>query len=153
MSNRGENKGCEILNSPSHFHLQELLNILITFTEWKNEAGVNVKEFVPWQTYVDLCYLIFGLVGLSRCYLQEDKGRTLVQRKNGSDDVEHEFAGIRVRNPKPTIQDCVLVTGRRSGCRQSVFTRINKTNTSGTDKIIYTDELLEPMEKKRKLNS
>ena len=103
MSNRGENKGCEILNSPSHFHLQELLNILITFTEWKNEAGVNVKEFVPWQTYEDLCYLIFGLVGLSRCYLQEDKGWTLVQRKNGSDDVEHEFAGIRVRNPKPTI--------------------------------------------------
>ena len=74
----------------------------------------------------------------------------MCQRKSGTDDCEHEFAGSRLRNPKPTQGDMRKVTARRAGTRSSsAFTNLNKSNTSG-DKSIYVDELIRPIRKKRK---
>ena len=77
----------------------------------------------------------------------------MCQRKSGSDDCEHEFAGCRVRNSKPTQQDMRQITARRTGTRASTFTSVNKANTRG-DSDIYTDEISKPIFKKsrRKIN-
>ena len=48
MSNRKEFKGCEMIDSPNHFHLEELFEILDLFCEWKIEAGDNNKQYIPW---------------------------------------------------------------------------------------------------------
>jgi hypothetical protein len=73
-----EPKGCENLNSPSHALLQEVVDILSLFTEWKAEAESNKKgkgggNFIPWQLYEDLYFMIFGMVGVAQRYLKEDE--------------------------------------------------------------------------------
>ena len=40
-------KGCEEIDSPHHFHLQELINILEVFAEWKADAK-SKTNFIPW---------------------------------------------------------------------------------------------------------
>ena len=47
MGNRKEFKECEMINSPNHFHLEELFEILYLFSEWKIEAGEYNKEYIP----------------------------------------------------------------------------------------------------------
>ena len=94
--------------------------------------------------------MIYSTIGIARTYLKEDKSRRMCQRKSGTDDCEHEFAGSRLRNPKPTQGDMRKVTARRAGTRSSsTFANLNKSNTSG-DKSIYVDELIRPIRKKRK---
>ena len=84
--------------------------------------------------------MIIGIIGVSKLYLKKDKSRILVQRRSGSDDVEHEFAGIRVRNPKPTALDVREISARRTGSRASTFNALCKANTS-SDKDIFVDEV------------
>ena len=91
MSSNGVWKGCEPINSPDHRHIGELLDILDIFCEWRNESPEKI-HFIPWQSFEDLVYLIIGIIGVSKLYLKKDKSRILVQRRSGSDDVEHEFA-------------------------------------------------------------
>ena len=150
VSNRGEKKGCKMIDSPDHFHIQELLDIMVFFGKWKDEAKDKDDNYITWQCHEDLSWLIFATIGIARTYLKEDKSRRMCQRKSGTDDCEHEFAGSRLRNPKPTQGDMRKVTARRAGTRSSsAFTNLNKSNTSG-DKSIYVDELIRPIRKKRK---
>ena len=150
VSDRGVHKGCECIDSPDHLHLNELLSILKVFCKWKSDTGTNTEKYLPWQSHKYLCWLVFSLVGISKLYLKKDLSRVMVQRRAGTDDCEHEFAGSRLRNPKPTQGDMRKVTARRAGTRcSSVFTNLNKSNTSG-DKSIYVDELIKPIRKKRK---
>ena len=139
MSSNGVWKGCEPINSPDHRHIGELLDILDIFCEWRNESPEKI-HFIPWQSFEDLVYLIIGIIGVSKLYLKKDKSRILVQRRSGSDDVEHEFAGIRVRNPKPTALDVREISARRTGSRASTFNALCKANTS-SDKDIFVDEV------------
>ena len=79
---------------------------------------------------------------------ETDKSRRLCQRRSGTDDCEHEFAGTKLRNPKPTQNDMRKHTARRTGTRTSgMFTKLNKANTSG-DQALYTDNLITPIMKK-----
>ena len=151
MSNCGVQKGCKCIDSPNHKHFEELLDILTVFCEWKSEVGKNTDEYITWQSHEGLCWLVFSLVGISKTYLKEDCSRVMVQRRAGTDDCEHEFAGIKVRNQKPTLQDAREITARRTGSRTSCFTTVNKSNTSG-DKTIYIHELTETIKKKAKKN-
>ena len=104
VSNRGVVKGCEEIDSPHHFHLQDLINILDIFAEWRSEAKPKAN-FIPYQSYEDLIYLITINIGIATIYLKEDKSRTMVQRHGDSDNCEHEFGGIRERNAKPSALD------------------------------------------------
>ena len=149
ISNRNEFKGCEMINSPDHFHIEELFKILDIFCEWKRDCGENTKEFIPWQSMEDLVFLVAGIVGVAKVYLKEDESRTMVQRQGGTDCCENEFAGVRERNPKPTILNAKQSFARRAGTRTSVFNLRNKSNTSG-DKRIHYDELMSPISKKSK---
>ena len=99
MSNRGVYKGYEMINSPNHKHLDEILQILTTFCDWSKNKK-DQKDYIPWQSHDNLCWLVLSIVGLSKTYLKEDESRTIVQSKIGPDDCEHEFAGIRQKMPK-----------------------------------------------------
>ena len=100
VSNRGVSKGCEEIDSSHHFHLQDLINILDIFAEWKLEAKKKAN-FIPYQSYEDLIHLITTNIDVANIYLKENKSRTIVQRRGGSGNCEHEFEVIRERNTKP----------------------------------------------------
>ena len=78
MSNRKKLKGCEMINSPNNFHLEELFEVLDLFCEWKIEAEDNTKQYIPWQSHEDLVLLVTSIVGIAKTYLKEDKSRTMV---------------------------------------------------------------------------
>ena len=92
-------KGCENVNSPSHDHLGEVLDILALFNEWRLEAKAknNANLFIPYTSFDDLCSMIFGLVGVAQMYLKNDCSHTMVQRHGNTDVLEHCFAHIRQR--------------------------------------------------------
>jgi hypothetical protein len=94
-NHKGVKKGCHNLNSPKHPLVKELLDILALFAKWKGEAGRDTKRFIPWQSYEDLCWIVFGFVGLAQTYLSEDFTRRLVQRRGSTDVLEHLFGNIR----------------------------------------------------------
>ena len=142
VSNRGERKGYEILDSPHHIHIQELLDILIFFCKWKDEVGNDINKYITWQSHDDLLWLILSTIRLAQT---SDKCRRLCQRRSGIDDCEHEFAGTKLRNPKPTQNHMRKHTTRRTGTRKSgMFTKLNKANTS-RDQVLYTDDLIKPI--------
>ena len=85
MGSRKVWKGCEMINSPTHFHIEELFEILDVFCEWKEEANNNTKELIPWQSFEDIVWLVSGIVGISKTYLKEDGTRIMVQRNGGTD--------------------------------------------------------------------
>ena len=152
MNKLGVQKGCECIDSPYPAHLQELLSILMFFCTWKKEAGENVNDYLPWQSHKDFCWTIFGIAGILVKYLKKYKSQVMKKRTGGPDDCEHEFAGIKQKNNKPTHQDCKNISSCRTGVRTCAFTTINKSNTSG-DTSIFTEELTAHLEKKRNGNN
>ena len=148
MNSRGLVKGCEEIDSPTHFHIQELINILEIFAEWKSDSQTKAN-FIPWQSYEDLILLVTTIVGLATVYLKEDKSRVMVQRRGGSDDCEHEFGGIRERNSKPTALDVQQGVARRTGTKTCTFNAISKANTSG-DTNIFSNEITAKLNGKSK---
>ena len=84
--------------------MQEFINILEVFAEWKANAKPK-PNFIPYQSYEDLIQLVTTIIGVATVYLKVDKSRTMVQRRGGSDDCEHEFGGIRERNAKSAALD------------------------------------------------
>ena len=65
----------------------------------KEESGKDKKTFILWQTYQDLAWLVFGLIGLARTYLKEDKSRAMAQWREGTGHCENEFVGIKNKIP------------------------------------------------------
>ena len=43
---QNKKKDGEVINSPKHRHLKELLDLLVLFTKWKREAGVCKHYFI-----------------------------------------------------------------------------------------------------------
>ena len=150
ISPKREWKGREMIDIPTHHHLDELFEIFIFFAEWKKESGKNKTNFISWQSYQDMAWLVFGLIGKVKTYLKEDKSRTMVQRREGTDDCEHDFAGIRSRNSRPSALDARQYTAKRSGHRNAHWNVRGAKNNSGGSNVIYTDEILAPLTKKSK---
>ena len=114
MSPRGEWKGCEMIDTPTHRHLDELLEIFIFFAKWKKESGKNKINFISWQPYQDMAWLVFSLIGKVKTYLKEDKSSTMGQQRECTDNFKYEFAGICSRNPCPSALDARQYTVKRS---------------------------------------
>ena len=151
--NGNRSKGCECINSRKHNHIQELREILDTFNEWKHQC-TNVKvEFIPEQSWEDLCWLVYGIEGVATTYLFEETSRVMVQRRGGSDVCENMFAEIRFANQRPTGEQASQVVARRSGFRGAegkAFTRIVKTN-SDRGEIVDLDILCKDIKKTKKI--
>jgi hypothetical protein len=110
---KGVKKGCENIDRPDHPLLKEALEVLVMFAEWKKEAGKETSAFITNQSYEDLCWLVCCLVGVSQTYLRPDQKNILVQRRLGTDDIEHIFAYFRMRKAAYLIE--CNVTGSDEG--------------------------------------
>ena len=62
-----------MIDSPDHFHIQELLDIMVFFCKWKDEAKDKDDNYITWQCHKDLSWLIFATIGIARTYLKADK--------------------------------------------------------------------------------
>ena len=115
------------------------------FCKRKNEASDNIYKYITWQSYEDLSWIIFSTIGLAKINIKSEIPRRFCQRISGTDDCEHEFAGSKLRNIKPTQGNIRNHTTRRAGTRTSgMFTKLYKANTSG-DQAIYTYDLVKPI--------
>ena len=68
-------KGYTFIDCPDHGYIKELESILALMTDWRNETKA-LKN--PWagfspEIYNDLCWIVYGLKGVSDYYLHNDK--------------------------------------------------------------------------------
>jgi hypothetical protein len=142
-------KGCEPIDAPSHPHVLELLNIAAYLEDWRKECGGFTNEFITRETFEDLCWTIFGIVGVALFYLKEDKSRVMYQRRSGSDICEHHFSLIRSGSVNPTIDTCRQASARSNSATDSFLFRTNsKANSGGAKR--SPEEYLRPLAKKEK---
>jgi hypothetical protein len=109
MNARGEEHGAPILNSPRAPLIDEVLDILKWFADWRSElvaAGHDVDKevFFPRELWEDLNGLLLGVACTSRFYLAYYPGESLLQRRFDQDPCEHHFNHVRgsagaTRNP------------------------------------------------------
>ena len=151
ICNARYDRGVECLNCPKHKHVFELFSILQLFEEWREQAGGFNKKFITRQTYEDLQWLAFGMVGVACYYLKSDKSRWMNQRRAGSDPCEHFFAKTRQNNPFPTLQQCREITSKISGLKissSSMFNFDSRSNTGGVKR--EATEYMVPVPSKKK---
>ena len=144
---RNKKKEGEVINSPKHRHLKELLNLLVLFTEWKREAGSLKFHFITRESYEDMSWMVFAVVGVASTYLKTDSSRRFDQGRSGSDCCEHHFANIRMRYQSASLIDCEVGTANAQTSRSNTFTTKSNASTAGTRKETR-NELLAPIIRK-----
>ena len=153
ICNTRKDRGVECLNCPQHPHVFELFSILQLFEEWRKEAGGFNEKFITRQTYEDLQWLVFGMVGIACYYLKDNKSRWMNQKNGGSDPCEHFFAKTRQVNPLPTLKQCREITSKLSGVKigtSNMFTFNSKNNTGGVKR--EHEMYIEKVPHRKKLN-
>ena len=63
----------ETINSPTHHHLVKLLETLALLNDWKKEAGKFKERFITNESFEDLAWMVFGVIGVFMTYLKADK--------------------------------------------------------------------------------
>ena len=135
--NANHSKKCECINSPDHPHVKELHSILLLFAEWRNESS-DRYEFITRESLEDLCWMIYGIDGISKIYLKKDSLLRMMQRRGGSDVCENEFAAFRQSNSNGTEFDIRGIEARRAAYRGhnvSSFSKIVKSNSGREDRV------------------
>lgn len=150
ISNGTPEKGCENISSATHRHLEELLNVVRLFTEWKNEAGKNKQHFIPVSTYEDLCWVCFSIIGIAKTHLPV--GRAMVHKRLGSDVCEKTFGKSRGKNANGTAQDYRGILGHIQAAGTNSFANHSKTNAGG-DTSMRQSEVMAPVPKRPKINA
>ena len=112
---------CERISTPTHRHLQELLSILSKFHQWREDVGEFKNRFIPYQSFEDITWIIFGVVDVSVKYLNAEKSNILAQDEFGSDDTEHHFSNTWTRNPSANILDCKQASSYATASRSHTF--------------------------------
>ena len=147
MENRGIHKGCHIINSPHHPHLTELIEIAKIFGEWKNE-NAGSSHFIPQSTYEDICWAVFGTVGMAKTYLFVDGKRKMNQAKSGSDPCEHHFGNINDQNANANAGERRSYSAKSTASRGHTLHHHNKTNSSGKQQGYVTAEVTTEMSRR-----
>ena len=146
-NHNGVKKMGEKINSPTHWHLVELLETLALFNDWKKEAGKFKERFITSERFENLTWMIFAVVGVSITYLSKEKIHVFDQGRSGSDCCEHHFGNIRMRYNSANQQNCEHATAKATTSRSCTFTTQARTNTSGARKETKT-EVFAPLFKK-----
>ena len=139
----------EVINSPKHRHLIELLDLLALFTDWKKEAGSSKHQFITRESYEDMTWMVYAVVGVASQYLKEDGHRNFDQGRSGSDCCEHHFANIRMRYSSASLIDCEVGTANAQTSRSNTFTTKSNANTAGARKETK-NELFAPLTRKKR---
>ena len=135
------------INSPTHHHLVELLKTLALLNVWKKKAGKFKERFITNESFEDLTWMVYGVVGVSMTFLKADKKYVFDQGRSRSDYCEHHFGNIRMRYNNANLQNCEYATAKAPTSRSCKFSVKTRTNTSGARKKTKS-ELFQPMFKK-----
>jgi hypothetical protein len=137
-------KGCENVNSPSHRHIEEVLDILALFNEWRLEAKAKKDSnlFIPYTSFDNLCSMVFGLVGIAQTYLRADGSLTMVQHRGNTDVLEHAFAHIRQRERNFNVAQGRQCVGQGAARRQHGY---SGNNCSAPHEGIDFKSMMEPL--------
>ena len=128
----GVRKKGRIINSPKHKHLMELLELLSLFTSWKKEAGAFKERTITSESYEDLTWMVFSVVGVATTFLEEDGSQMFDQGRSGSDVLEHHFSNICSKFPSAILQNCEIGTANAQACRSNTFNTKSGGNTAGS---------------------
>ena len=84
--NHPDSKACLCINCPNHKYITELEDMLVLFWDWKKEA-TTAKN--PWacfspEIYNNLCWIMYGLKGVAKLYLEDGKKWEMVQSRGGT---------------------------------------------------------------------
>ena len=147
--NGSRHKGCEPIDAPSHKHVRELLDTAVYLEEWRVECGGFTDQFITKETFEDLCWTIFGIVGVALTYLKEDKSRVMYQQRSGSDVCEHHFSMFRSGNVNPTIDACRQASAKSNSAIDTHLFRVNsKANSGGAKR--KSGDYFQPVHKKNR---
>jgi hypothetical protein len=142
---RRKKKNCENVNSPNHKHITQVLDALVLFSKWREEALKTRKDsnlFIPYTSFDNLCLMVFGLVGVAQTYLQADAELTMVQRHGSTDVLEHVFAHLRNRGRNFTAKDGQQGVGSAAAIHQNT---IGGNNSNAPHEGYDFEELYESM--------
>jgi len=139
-------KTAAFIDHPKHEHIKELYEVLAVFTEWSKESQ-DPYNFVSYQMYEDLAWIVYGIHGIAKYYLCDDKTCTMHQGRSGSDVCEHEFARAKDGNPNPTCAQISDATSAGNGYRLTGDAFKMESKTNSTRKTAYLSELNAPIER------
>ena len=91
ITKSGGTRDVQKINHPKHRQVKELFDILRLFEEWRLECGKFTTQFITWQTYQDLKWMVFGVACMAAKYLKEDESIEIDTGRSGSDVMEHLF--------------------------------------------------------------
>ena len=122
--NSAGEKGAPIVDSPSHFLLNEAISILGYFGDWRADLNGRVDNpesaFFPKGIYDDLNSLVLGFTALARCHLRRFPSSSVVQRRCNQDCCEHHFSHQRQScggGVNPTSVQAAQASARSSDIR------------------------------------
>jgi len=130
LNSTTEKAGIEFIDRHDHPLLEELMDTLAWFWQWKHAVTAHptwtAKEkkaaFLPDECWADLQSLVLGFVCACKFYLKKYPRAILIARRCSQDIVEHHFAHVRQSNKcKSAIKysQCFSSTGAAAARRVS----------------------------------
>ena len=104
VMNGNRDKGCSIIDSANHDHVYDLLDYIKFLTHWRAQAVAANNPYLYFtpETHQDTCWTALGIVILARKQLPH--GKTLVQKRGGTDNLERCFGESRGKNSGANAQ-------------------------------------------------
>jgi hypothetical protein len=116
LNSTTEKKGIEFVDGPKHAHLDELMETLAWFSDWKTKlaaSDLSAQEkkasFLPGECWADLQSLVLGFVCACKFYLRKygKDGAIMIARRCSQDIVEHHFSHVRASRKSGPAMDSV----------------------------------------------
>eukprot|EP00957_Ditylum_brightwellii_P015030 1133851-Ditylum_brightwellii.AAC.1 len=107
----------------------------IEFSTWRAKAQDTV-EFIPITFYEDLLWIVWGLNGVAKTYLNMDGTHILAHEGSGSDVVEHHFDAAVMANSNASAFKMHAFSAKSTGVRSATFCHCTKTKIQGDEKLI-----------------
>lgn len=128
--------GCGIIDSSTHQHIEELFDFVKFLHMWREQCLVRKEryEFLPQQTYEDLCWVAIGTASIAMLQLPE--GESMVQSRGGSDHLEELFCMMKNKNACASAQDSNSILARQ--CSASFMSLIRSRKSNGEGRKVFT---------------
>ena len=130
--------GC-IIHKPTHRHLMELLHTLKIVTTWKKETVNNKEQFITLESYEDMTWMMYAVIGVAVAYLKEDGSKRMDQGRFGSDLCENHFSNNRSKYTSTSLIKCEVGAANSQSSRTHTFSTDTGLNTAGSRKETETD--------------
>jgi hypothetical protein len=152
MNARGTEREAPILNSPQHVLIDEVLDILKWFADWRSEvedSDLEVEEvFLGKRLWEDLNGLLLGVACTARFNLARFPLEAMLQRRLDQDPCEHHFNHVRqgggTSHSNPTAQEATSSTAIAGTLHAASLG--DRGNSSGAN--VSMAEAMEPLPKR-----